>query len=118
MDVFPNRWIYAISSEEMTSTHFNNIDFLSYPYKSTRKSIPKKLRELLWNNYHKNNIQGSCYVCECSIKNTDFDCGHVIPVHRDGKNSIDNLRCICRSCNNDMGTKHLYDYKKEFEKGL
>ena len=108
-----NRWIYAIFSS-MSGIDFINIDFSLYPYKTKRISIPKKLKERLWEKYNKELLKGECYICKSEIKNTDFDCGHVVPVHKGGKNNIDNLRCLCRMCNNDMGSKNLYTYKKEY----
>lgn len=112
-----NRWVYAVISS-MSGKLFENIDFTSYPYTTNRKSIPKRLKESLWEKYNKDSLKGKCYVCENDIKNTDFDCGHVIAVHRGGTNDIDNIRCVCRVCNNDMGSKNLYTYKQEYNNSL
>jgi len=36
--------------------------------------------------------------------------GHVIPVSKRWDYTIDNIRPICKSCNRDMATKHMYTY--------
>ena len=88
--------------------HIENNDILLN--KSTRKSIPKSVRDQLWMKYYKE-ISGPCYVCEDTITIRNFQAGHVISVKENGSDHIDNLRPICSSCNTSMGSHNLESFK-------
>ena len=81
-----------------------------------RKSIPKKVKNDVWNRHTDNNdsMTSQCFVCNDQVKFSNFECGHVKSVADGGTNVIDNLRVICLGCNRSMGTRDLLDYKKEF----
>jgi len=84
-----------------------------------KKSIPKKIKELVWNNLIGHDIATSmCTCCEKTpIKNTEFHCGHVIAEANGGTLDITNLRPICAGCNLSMGTQNMDDFKKIFGLG-
>lgn len=70
----------------------------SYEYarkEASRYIANKKVREEVFAKHGK--------VCKhCSSEN-DLSIDHIIPVVRGGKNSIDNLQPLCRSCNSKKG---------------
>lgn len=77
-----------------------------------RKSIPKSLKDLLWDTtYGPEAGQGTCYVCGIIINSKRFEAGHVISVYEGGSTTLDNLRCICSTCNKSMGTRNLERFK-------
>jgi 5-methylcytosine-specific restriction endonuclease McrA len=61
---------------------------------------------------------GHCYVCNCEIDIEFFEVGHVVPACVGGGENVLNLEPVCRSCNSDMGSMHLEDYKKLCEQQL
>lgn len=85
------------------------------PKKATRKPISKDLREKVWLKYMGNKVEGKCYCCRIkSIHFTDFEVGHNKAVSRGGKNNIENLRPICRSCNHGMKSKTIEWYRNKY----
>ena len=84
-----------------------------------KKSIPKKIKELVWNNHIGHDIATfMCICCEKTpIKNTEFHCGHVLAEANGGTLDITNLRPICAGCNLSMGTQNMDDFKKAFGLG-
>ena len=50
------------------------------------------------------------YACQyCGLKTRDLTLDHVVPRHRGGKHTWDNLVSACRSCNHRKGGKLLPD---------
>lgn len=81
-----------------------------YHYSSTyRAPIAKALRIKVWNCSLMDSL---CYCCGEKTKFVDFECGHVIPLTLGGQTNEENLRPICRQCNQDMSTRNLEEYKK------
>lgn len=81
----------------------------------TRRKIPKGVRESVWNRYiGKDKIEGKCYVCDRTIRITNFEVGHNKAVAKGGSNRITNLRPICRKCNSSMGTMSIEVYKRKY----
>lgn len=80
--------------------------------KPRRKSIPKAVKDTVWSKYiGADKAEGKCYVCGRTIHITDFDLGHNKAVSRGGRNNINNLRPICRTCNTSMGTTSIETFK-------
>jgi len=48
----------------------------------------------------------------CKQENLDLTIDHVIPVSRGGRDSIDNIQPLCRSCNSAKGSK-IIDYRSK-----
>ena len=83
--------------------------------KYEKKTIPKKLREQVWDKYIGNIKNSICLCCKSNvIKVNDFHCGHIIAEKNEGKTIIDNLRPICKSCNSSMGTRNLKTFAQDF----
>ena len=47
------------------------------------------------------------------ITSTNFHAGHIVPESIGGVTTIQNLKCICSTCNLSMGCKHLEQFKKD-----
>jgi 5-methylcytosine-specific restriction endonuclease McrA len=84
--------------------------------KTRRKTpISKILKQAVWDKYIGENI--GVALCTCcnknEIKQMAFQCGHIISEYHGGLTNINNLMPICQLCNSSMGTKNLYEFKKE-----
>lgn len=87
------------------------------PKKTKRKTIPKKVRIMVWNKYiGKEKGIGDCYCCGEEIHSMDFHVGHIVAVANGGSDKIDNLRPICSCCNKSMGTENMDEFKKRYMK--
>jgi len=83
--------------------------------KRPRKIIPKSVKDAVWAKYMgMDKAEGKCYVCKRTIHISSFDIGHNKAISKGGSDSITNLRPICRSCNNSMGTMSIEAYKKKY----
>lgn len=91
---------------------FNNTT-TKIPYK--KKTIPKKLRQLVWNKHiGESNGIGMCKCClKTKIDKMDFHCGHIVSERDGGLTELSNLLPICALCNRSMGTMNLYDFKRK-----
>jgi hypothetical protein len=83
---------------------------------STRKALPKKVREMVWNTHiGKGNGTSKCLCCKkTDIDQMNFHCGHVISANDRGTDKVDNLRPICALCNLSMGTQNMDDFIKKY----
>ena len=80
-----------------------------------RKKIPVALKNTVWSKYiGADKAEGKCYVCGRTIHITDFDLGHNKAVARGGKDNLNNLRPICRTCNSSMGTMSIERFKAKY----
>ena len=83
--------------------------------KKYRESIPKVVKDRLWDTtFGETAGQGKCEVCGIIINSKRFEAGHVISVYNGGDTTIQNLRCICSTCNKSMGTMNLEVFKKRY----
>jgi len=77
-----------------------------------RKSVPKTLKDSLWDTtFGSDKGNGNCYVCNIIINSKRFEAGHIVSVHNNGSTTLDNLECICSTCNKSMGVQNLEDFK-------
>jgi hypothetical protein len=79
-----------------------------------RKSIPKSIRERVWKNYFSVAEKGICDCCRQRIQKSAWECGHVLAAASGGKDTVDNLRPVCRTCNREMGTMHMDEFKSRY----
>lgn len=81
------------------------------PKKNTRKSIPKALKNIVWDtNIGEEKGIGKCYCCGQKINSKHFEAGHIIAVKNGGGNTLENLKPICSCCNKSMGTMNMNDF--------
>jgi hypothetical protein len=83
-----------------------------------RKKIPKAVHDMVWIKYMKSKTDGKCYCCRTrTITIYDFEVGHNKAVATGGKDNLDNLRPICKSCNTSMQTQTIESFRaKHFAK--
>ncbi len=67
-----------------------------------------------WENTYGSCTRAKCYVCGIH-EITLFNChgGHIIARARGGKTVIKNIIPICQTCNQEMATENLEDFKKK-----
>ncbi|GEM_PF-6888016 len=83
-----------------------------------RKAIPKALKDQVWNtNVAPNVTEGKCWVCKKPIHIQDFEVGHNKAVSKGGKDTLDNLKPICGTCNRSMGTRSIKSFQRHFPPG-
>lgn len=99
---FIYEWVYQIVQEVPT-----NIEIIK-----KKKSIPKLLRNKVWEKFNGQNFKGQCFCCENELRITDFECGHIVSHKNGGEMNIDNLITLCGICNKSMGTMNATDFIK------
>ena len=85
------------------------------PKKSTKQSIPKTIRNQVWRRFCGNHLDAKCFCCDQHLAYESWEAGHVISDAKGGKTVVENLRPICLPCNRSMGTKHMYEFMKEYQ---
>ena len=88
--------------------------FIKSENDNKRKHFPKSLRHSLWRSFFQDNMNGYCFVCNCSVNIENFHAGHIISVKNGGSDNINNLKVLCSLCNLSMGTQNLYDFKCKY----
>lgn len=76
------------------------------------------VRTSVWDNYFPNVRTALCPCCQKMVISESasrfsyqtFDAGHIFPRSRGGTLDLENLIPICKKCNTDMATQHLYSY--------
>jgi hypothetical protein len=80
---------------------------------SSKKSIPKVLKDLCWKKWIGEHVSKT--ICTCCEMNTitmsSFHCGHIQAESHGGKLSVDNLKPICAGCNLSMGSENMNEFK-------
>jgi P4 family phage/plasmid primase-like protien len=78
------------------------------------KTVPKIKRQEIWYKHIDENIQKTkCLCCNLNdITTFDFECGHIIAQSKGGDFSFENLRPICKKCNQSMGNKNMIEFMK------
>ena len=86
-----------------------------YNKKNTRRSIPKILKNMIWDtNIGEEKGIGKCYCCAQKINSKHFEAGHIIAVKNGGQNTLKNLKPICGCCNKSMGTMNMELFKETY----
>ena len=84
--------------------------------KYSKKTIPKSLRNKLWNTYIGINYS-QCYCICCNtekISMQQFHCGHIIPESKGGGVHVNNLLPICGSCNLSMSNIYMEEFIQKY----
>jgi len=88
------------------------------PSSPDRRKWGKCTREFVWATYNGERERGICYTCDTEVVRTSlgWERGHNI-AHSVGGSScdIDNLKVICKNCNNKQGTQTFAEFKKSQE---
>lgn len=88
--------------------------FIKTEMENKRKSIPKTVRESLWNRNFGEELNGNCYSCNNKVSYHNFHAGHKISVKYGGNNNINNLEVLCFGCNLSMGPQNLEEFKNKY----
>lgn len=81
----------------------------------SQKTLPRSQILKCWENAYGNCSRAKCYVCDIH-QITLFNChlGHIQAKARGGETTIENIIPICASCNHEMRTMNLEDYKQKY----
>ena len=83
--------------------------------KTTKTSIPPRLREQVWTRDMGNIINGGkCFCCGTTIGYNSFHCGHIISEFHGGLTVLSNLKAVCSSCNLSMGVQNMKEFCDKF----
>ena len=83
-----------------------------------RIKVSTQLKKDVWKKEFGSVTSGKCPIFNChnilslNVQNS-WQCGHLISRYNKGDTSLDNLRPICPSCNNDMKEKNWYDWENK-----
>lgn len=73
-------------------------------------------REKWFENNSSNHGWYKCVRCGKKLRKNEVDIDHIIPRHRGGSDKLNNLQCMCRTCNrskqDDMGLHTVSDYTR------
>jgi hypothetical protein len=81
-----------------------------------KATIPKKIREDAWNTHVGMNKKSALCIC-CRTSEIDvfnFHAGHVKSEANGGVVNVDNIRPVCSSCNQSMGTMNMDEYVRTY----
>lgn len=62
------------------------------PYRQKRYS--QEVRKIIYNN-----ADGRCALCGRKITLPEMTLDHIVPLDRNGEDSVNNLQCTCKACN-------------------
>lgn len=83
--------------------------------KSSKSTIPPRLREQVWLRDMGNIINGGkCFCCGCIIGFNSFHGGHIISEYHGGLTILENLKAVCSSCNLSMRTQNMKEFCDKF----
>jgi hypothetical protein len=80
-----------------------------------KKAIPKTIRNQVWRRFCGNHLDAKCFCCDQALAYESWEAGHVLSEAKGGKTNVENLRPICLPCNRSMGTKHMFEFIKEYQ---
>ena len=79
-----------------------------------KKTINKALKMEIWKKYIGDAINGNCYVCNRPLQIDMFEAGHLIAESNGGQTIIENMRVVCKPCNQSCYTQNMDEFKRQF----
>lgn len=73
-----------------------------------RPHIAARLVDAIWLRDIGNFFYGRCYACQKQVSAREFECGHVKSHANGGRTETENLKVVCRTCNQQMGTTDMH----------
>lgn len=77
-------------------------------------------RDTWFENNESNHGWYTCVRCGKKLRKGDVDIDHIIPQSRGGGHNLNNLQCMCKSCNrskqNDIDINIVKDYSRNVAK--
>ena len=107
---------YNILKKDLRKEYSKKIkDLMPQKESVSRKSIPKIIRNQVWDTYiGKDKGIGKCYCCSTEIDSKHFECGHIKSFATGGTDTVDNLRPICSLCNKSIGSQNMDEFKQTY----
>ena len=92
-----------------------------HEYRHKRKKLTNEQRLSIWKKYNKKKITCKCPLFKCKtvlIQNIPhgYHMGHIKSLYNNGKDVPANMRPICASCNQKMGTSNYDEYNEIVKK--
>ena len=69
------------------------------------KVARKRFRESIFQDWN-----WKCAYCDRQLSDKDATIDHIVPKHRGGHNTRNNLACACTNCNKAKGSMNVFDY--------
>ena len=69
------------------------------------KVARKRFREYIFKDWG-----WQCAYCDKQLSDRDATIDHIIPKHKGGHSTRNNLACACTNCNRAKGSQHVFDY--------
>lgn len=69
------------------------------------KLARKRFRESIFQDWN-----WQCAYCDRQLSDRDATIDHIIPKHKGGHNTRNNLACACSNCNKAKGSQNVFDY--------
>lgn len=111
LDEMLRKYILLDNDKQENINISNGIDINMF-IKKHKQSIPHVMRIDVWDKWiGKEKGIAKCMCCnKRDIEQLNFECGHVVAESNGGEMSIDNLRPICKPCNQSMSTKNMNEF--------
>lgn len=100
-----HEWLYRMIDDPNPANH-DHTPLWCMP----RKPIPKKRRIHVWERDCGNSLYGQCAACKQPVSHEHWEIGHRKARCRGGSDEVDNLLVLCKTCNRDMGIRHVDEY--------
>lgn len=76
-------------------------------------NMPEMLKIKVWYKEYKHAGCGKCVCCDDVVLTINsFECGHIIPKRRGGRNTLSNLCPVCKECYKKVNKHGLHGAKK------
>lgn len=69
------------------------------------KVARKRFRESIFEEWN-----WKCAYCDRQLSDRDATIDHIVPKHKGGHNTRNNLACACTKCNRDKGSMNVFEY--------
>lgn len=76
-----------------------------------RRKLTKEQRQIVYDK-----CKGHCAYCGCALDYKDMQVDHVVPIRKNGEDTIGNMLPACRSCNHYKSTLTVEQFRQMVEK--
>ncbi len=104
-------WLDRILKKHDEQVEYRSMSHTFHASAIKRKPFPKQRRLEVWRKHNQDSLDGTCAVCNQSLDFNNFHVSHVVATALGGTDQLSNLEPCCASCNLDMGTMNLYEYR-------
>jgi len=107
--------LYKIIDTPILLPGFLVTNYFSYKIRMGSNNRETDLRRRLWDEYtdRPKMVDNPCFCCRTNIISVwNFDAARVLANSNKGVREHENLRPICRICNQGMGTNHMFEWMR------